>query len=326
MRKLHFFKILKLIFFFPFFLTLLNAPSTLFEIFPFIFLISSQFFFLELINKNELEVLKTNGLDNFKVIKILFFTSFILGLILLIFYYNLSSKLKFLYFDLKNSHSNDNKYLAVVTENGLWIKDEINDKIYITNANTIEKKFLKDVSIYEFNADFNLLQAIESKQVDVSNEKWIIYDPVISKDNNNIKKIENIEIKTHFNLEKINSMFSNLSSLNIFDLKKLIQDYDTLGYSTNEATSHLHKLYSFPIFVTTMTILASIIMFNVKRNKPLIFHIIIGIFLSVLIYYLYYLFSVMGQNGKIPLLSSIWLPLLILTIINFIGLVRINEK
>jgi lipopolysaccharide export system permease protein len=75
-EEITFFQNSEVNFFFPFFLTLLNAPSTLFEIFPFIFLISSQFFFLELINKNELEVLKTNGLDNFKVIKILFFTSF----------------------------------------------------------------------------------------------------------------------------------------------------------------------------------------------------------------------------------------------------------
>ena len=36
----------------PYFLTLLNAPITLFEIFPFIFLISSQFFFYN-IYKNE---------------------------------------------------------------------------------------------------------------------------------------------------------------------------------------------------------------------------------------------------------------------------------
>tara|TARA_B100000780_G_scaffold92498_1_gene64111 strand:- start:278 stop:1357 length:1080 start_codon:yes stop_codon:yes gene_type:complete len=313
-------------FFLPFLLTVLNTPSTLFEIFPFIFLISSQFFFLELINKNELEVLKTNGLDNFKVIRILFFSSFILGLILVIFYYNFASKLKFLYFDLKNSHSNDNKYLAVVTENGLWFKDEIDDKIYIINANTIEKKFLKKVSIYEFDANFNLLQTFDSEKVDVSNKKWVIQSPIISINNLNSKVDEDIKIITHFDLKKINSMFDNLSSLNIIELNKLIQDYDNLGYSTNEADSHLHRLYSFPIFVSTMTILASIIMFNIKRNKPLIFHIIIGIFLSVLIYYLYYLFGIMGQNGKIPLLSSIWLPLLILTIINFIGLVRINEK
>ena len=94
-------------------MTLINSPSTLFEIFPFIFLISTQFFFLEIIDKNELEVLKINGLGNLKIIKILFFTSFFFGLILIAIYYNFSSKLKFIYLDLKNNHSNDNKYLAV---------------------------------------------------------------------------------------------------------------------------------------------------------------------------------------------------------------------
>ena len=65
--EISFFKDLDVNFFFPFLITILNAPSTLFEIFPFIFLIGSQFFFLELIQKNELEVLKINGLNNFKV-------------------------------------------------------------------------------------------------------------------------------------------------------------------------------------------------------------------------------------------------------------------
>ena len=36
-------------FFLPYILTLLNAPITLFEIFPFIFLISAQFYFYEII-------------------------------------------------------------------------------------------------------------------------------------------------------------------------------------------------------------------------------------------------------------------------------------
>ena len=92
-------------FFLPFLITALDAPSTLFEIFPFIFLISTQFFFIELIDKNELETLKIHGLNNLKIIKLLFLTSLMLGLILITFYYHFSSKLKFIYFDLKNSYS-----------------------------------------------------------------------------------------------------------------------------------------------------------------------------------------------------------------------------
>ena len=69
-EEISFFKDLDMKIIFPFFMTLLNAPATLFEIFPFVFLISGQFFFLDLINKNELDVFKIHSLDNLKIIKI----------------------------------------------------------------------------------------------------------------------------------------------------------------------------------------------------------------------------------------------------------------
>ena len=123
----------------PFLLTFLNSSSILFEIFPFIFLISSLLFFLNLINDNELEVFKVNGLSNLKIIKILFFTSMALGLFLIIFFYSFSSKLKFIYLDMKNNHTTDGKYLAMINENGIWIKDEINENVYIINAKLIKE-------------------------------------------------------------------------------------------------------------------------------------------------------------------------------------------
>ena len=325
-EEISFFKELKVNIFFPFITTALTTPSTLFEIFPFIFLISTQFLFLDLIDRGELEMFKVHGLDNFKIIKMLFLTSFITGILLVSLYYNFSSKLEFLYLELKNKYSNDNKYLAVVTENGLWIKDEIEQKIYITNAHKIEDHFLLGVSISHFDNNFDLIQIIDSPKVDISNLEWVIFKPTISIENKSLEFKQSIKIDTHFNKKKINSLFTNLSSLNIFELIKLNKDYKTLGYSTNEVVLHLNRLFSFPLFISLMSIFASIIMFNIKRNKPKIFHIILGIFLSVLIYYFYYLFNLMGENGKIPLFASVWLPLLIITFFIFIGLVRINEK
>ena len=58
--------------FYPYFLTLINSPITLFEIFPFIILLTTQFLFYDLNNKDELKLLKTNGLSNTNIIKILF--------------------------------------------------------------------------------------------------------------------------------------------------------------------------------------------------------------------------------------------------------------
>ena len=138
--------------------------------------------------------------------------------------------------------------------------------------------------------------------------------------------METYNLLTHFNKDKINSLFRNLSSLNISQLLKLSDDYKALGYSTIEVKSHLSKLTSFPFYVSIMAVLSSVIMLNIKRNKPIIVHIILGIFLSVTIYYFYFLFSLFGLNAKVPLLLSIWLPLLMLSFLISIGLVRLNEK
>ena len=116
---------------FPLFLTLLNSPSIVYETFPFIFFISTQFLFVRLLDKEELDIFKKVSLSNFKIITILSSFALIVSIFILIIFYNLSSNLKFAYLDLKNKYSKDNKYLAVVTENGLWIKDEINYSIEI---------------------------------------------------------------------------------------------------------------------------------------------------------------------------------------------------
>ena len=324
--EISFFKNVDTNIFYPYLIALLNTPSALFEIFPFIFLIATQFFFIYLIQKGELEVLKVNGLNNFRIINILVLISFIAGILIITFYYTFSSKMKFMYLDLKNAHSDDNKYLAVITKNGLWIKDKINNYNYVVNASKIEDNFLKEVSIFKFNNQFELVETILSSQIDVSKKNWVIKRPMISKENQNINLMEDINILTHFDTKKINSLFRNLTSLNIIQLVNQRKDLKTLSHSTKEIELHLYKLFSFPLFLSIMTAFSSIVMLNIKKNKTVIYHIILGIFLSVLIYYLYYLFNLLGQNEKIPLLLSTFFPLFILSIIILIGLVKINEK
>jgi len=44
------------------------------------------------------------------------------------------------------------------------------------------------------------------------------------------------------------------------------------------------------------------------------------------IYYINNFFNVMGSTEKLPLLVSIWTPIIFLTVINLIMLLNINEK
>ena len=324
--EISFFKNLDVNFLLPLYLTFSSAPSTLFEIFPFVFLISSVLFFLDLINNNELEIFKVNSLQNIKIIMLLFFTSMIVGLFLITFYYSFSSKLKFIYLDLKNEYTADGKYLAMINENGIWIKDEIDESIYIINAQRIDEGLLKDVFISQFNLKFELTNTIISSSVDITKNEWLIFDPITTNDFRNLIENNTLRLDTHFNLKKINQMFNDLSSLNIFELNKLSKDYKELGSSTSEISSHLGKIYSYPIYLSLMTVFSCVIMLNIKKNKPMIFYLILSIFLSVVIYYFNVVFNLLGETDKIPIYASTWMPLFLILAFISIGLIRINEK
>ena len=325
LEQLEFFKDIDLNFFYLIFLSFLNTLFIIFEILPFIFLLSTQVFFIYLIDKKELEIFKYTGLDNLKIIKIISLYTFIVSLIFVIIFYNFSAVLKNSYLLIKNNYTDDNKYLAVITENGLWIKDEIDNNINIVNANKVNDEFLLDVSIMQFNKNFEIINIIQSDKVDISSYKWRIFEPLILKDNQESFLNEMI-LQSNFDLKRINSLFSNLSSLTVIELFTLRKSYKGLNYSIIDIDSHLYKIISYPIYLTLITIFAAVIMFNIGYQKNTFFKITLGIFLSVIIYYVNYFLNILGTNEKIPLILSIFMPLIILSIINFISIIRLNEK
>ena len=214
----------------------------------------------------------------------------------------------------------------MVTNSGLWIKDEINDTVIITKAQYIKDSILTDAIINEFSKNFELIRTIQAKNIEIKTNEWVIRDPLITKENISTNNQKVVTLNTNFNYDKINQLFSNISTLNIFELFDLKNDYEDLGYSSNEIYIHLLKLFSMPVFYGVLTILSSIIMFNFKKDKSLLFHIILGILMSVVIYYMNFMFNSLGNNGKIPIYLSIFFPILIITLISIIGMVRINEK
>ena len=325
-EEIKFFDDLNLSFLYPVIFTLLNLPTILFEISPFIFLITTQMFFLELYNRDEIIIFKQYGVRNLDIIKFISLISLIVGILLVLGFYTLSSNLKNNYLIFKNKFTDDNKYLAVINESGLWIKDEVNDYVNIVHAKSIEKNFLKDVSINQMDKDHSLVQSIFAEEIDIMNNTWKIENAKIF--NVNGTKIDNREItfKTNFNLEKINNLFSNLSSLNLIQLFEQYNDYKSLGYSTLDIESHIHKITSLPIYLVIMILLGSILMFNTSYNKSKVANLVIGILLSVFIYYINYFFNLMGINERIPVILSVWFPFIILILLSGIGLVKINEK
>tara|TARA_B100000902_G_scaffold130708_1_gene129626 strand:+ start:238 stop:1311 length:1074 start_codon:yes stop_codon:yes gene_type:complete len=310
---------------FTLFLSLLNSPALIFEMFPFILLITIQLLFIKLFENKELDIFKYTGLKNTKILIITSVLSLITGLFIVSIFYNLSSNFKNLYLELKSNYADDGKYLAVVTNNGLWIKDKVNGKIIITNSSSVNEKFLVNNFITEFDQNFNIIRNIKSDKIDISNKNWEILNARIYNQNNYVEK-KSIKLETNFDLKTIQTLYSNLSALNLFELYKLRINYQNLNYSIIDIDLHLLKLATTPLYLLLISVFAAIIMFRIKQIKSSTFKISIGLFFSVIIYYLNNFTFVLGSTEKISISQSIFFPIFILTVINLSIITKINEK
>ena len=312
--------------FYVIYLSILNAPSLIFEILPFIFFITIIFFYLELSENNEIEILNTNGISNLQIIYLITLVTILSGVFLLLFYYTLSSSFKSQYLDIKNRFSNSNEYLAVVNDDGLWIKEEIDNKMYIIHAEKLKKNELKYLTINEASKYYDSKNTILAESADIISKNWKLKDVSILNENGNSKKLKSLVYNSTFDGEIISNLFSNLNALNIYELHKLSNSYSNIGYSNTDIKIHLNKIYSMPVFYILMTILGFVIVNKLKHFKSKFFLIVLGIFISVIIYYLNYFSSLLGNNGVLPIYLAVWVPLLILFLICNIGLLKINEN
>ena len=325
LTELEFFRDIEVGIFFTIYLSLINSPSMIFEIFPFILLITTQLFYIKLFNNDEIKIFKYSGLKNSKILTIISLFTLLIGLGTISIFYNASSNLKNFYLELKSNYTEDGKYLAVINKNGLWIRDKIDNKILIVNSSKIDENLLVDNFITEFDANYEVIRNIKSEKIDIKNNEWIIYDPKIYIKNNK-QENDKLIIYSNFNYKRINSLFSNLSSLSFLKLIELRNNYKLLNYSTIDIDVQIQKIISYPLYLVIMTILSSIIMLNSKKYKSNTLKISIGLFLCVIIYYFNNLFNVLGTTEKINHLLSVWIPLIFLSSISILATIKINEK
>ena len=116
----------------------------------------------------------------------------------------------------------------------------------IINADKIENEFLVNASLTKFDDNFKMEQNIIAEKINIQNKEWVLYNVIVTELENLSQEYKEITLKSNFDLEKINNLFSDLSSLSYFELLKLQQDYKAIGYSTDEIEIQKHRFYSLP--------------------------------------------------------------------------------
>ena len=97
------------------------------------------------------------------------------------------------------------------------------------------------------------------------------------------------------------------------------------GYEKTTISEKINSFFALPFFLTLMTVLAAIFTMN-NKNSNNINYFMIAVLTCAIIYYMKDLSVALGKSDRISPEISVWIPIIIIGLINSIGLLQINEK
>ena len=328
-EEIEFFKKIKVSVFLPLMLTTVFVPSTILNLLPFIIFISSMLYLVKIKKNRDFLTLKINGFSSIKIFFIFASTSFLLGWLVLMIVNPLTSSMLKFYEKTKSQYARDIEHLISFNKNGLWIKENLGNEERIITAEKPDGTNLIDVKIFQFDKNFLLKKQIMSKKAHIKEFKWVLTDAIIFEPNNSIferKSFKQYNITSNYNYDKITNLFNNYNTLSFVDLVFSYNELIEKGYNKNFLNQSLHSMLVFPFFLFLMTGIASILTMNTLKRSENFKYIIVGLITCALVYYLKDLSLALGKTGRLPMILSIWSPIIVLSLFTFIGILQINEK
>ena len=327
-EEINFFKDFNVAIITPIILSLLFVPSLLNYFFPFVILLSGIWFFLKIKKTDELTSMNVSGMSNLSVIIIPSILSIILGIFFVTALNPITSLLVKKYETVKGNYEKEQDYLATVTVNGIWIKERGLKANYMIRASHLEKENLMGVTIYEFDKDNNFTRRIEADSANITSLKWVLKNiTVINSDG--IMLTEPIKDPFYFSMydiKKIKSLYSNLDTISFWDLEHEINLLKQRGYSTREMQVKLHRSLAFPFFLLSMVLLSSVFTLGTTFKENNWTYVFLTIISSVLIFFFNDFSAALGKTDKLPIELSVWMPIAIIFIFSFVGIIHANQK
>ncbi len=312
----------------PIKLSLLVIPSIIINLLPFILFISSMVVFIKLKDNRDIIALKTFGFSNVNFLILFSISSIFISIVILFVLNPLTSATVKYYEDIKGRYDLDKSHLASINSNGIWIREIIGNNVNIIKSQSLEGNRLINVSIYKFDENYVLYSRLEASEARISENPWILQNgrKINFTEEKKIEEFLTFKFESTFNVEKLNSIYSNLDTVSFFNLLANMDHLVGKGYNPVLLTEKKHFYLSLPFFLILMVCLASMFTLNTNKRKQNTYYILLSILLCVIIFYFKNFSAALGTTEKIPIILSVWSPVIILSLFCSIGVMQINDK
>ena len=88
----------------------------------------------------------------------------------------------------------------------------------------------------------------------------------------------------------------------------------------------LHRSLAFPFFLLSMVLLSSVFTLGTTFKENNWTYVFLTITASVVIFFFNDFSAALGKTDKLPIELSVWMPIAIIFIFSFVGIIHANQK
>ena len=298
-------------------LTALNFPSLIFFTLPIITFFSSIVSYLILIEYSEKIIIGSIGISNIRLSA----PSIILFLTIGIFFIFVANPLLAIfeekYSELEYKYIDRVDKFAAITKNGLWLKQENEEKNFssVLYAKTIKNqgKNLIEFMVLEYDEQGAFQGRLDGQSAELNDGFWLMSDTQISPKYGKSYYKKNLKYQTNIKLEDITDSLSSPSSIPIWRLATFINFLESLGYSAIDFKMHFYNLIFLPLYLASLGLLASSLVVNLKQNDKYALTLTYSFILIFVIYFLSNLLDALGSTGQLhPIITKSTVPIIVI--------------
>jgi len=309
------------------YLSFLKYPSILNEIIPFVTIISISFLIRNLVNNNELISMRNLGYSIFDIFQPIAIAVFFMGLFFLFFLNPLSVFMENK-FDTKLDNKESSLYSIKVSDNEMWIKNEIDQFnssfINIKNIN-LKNMNAKNIKILLINKNSNIFIIAENGKIE--NNMFLLnsvkyYDFRYEK----YKSLEKFNLSINFSKDNI---LKSISKYKLVPFYNYINHSRTLSkfnlYSAEIGLFYLSEILK-PIFVVILALVMVGFTAKFQRNENFFKVLFIAISVGLIIFLLKELVSKLTISLSLNIFISSIIIFIIPFFIGIFQIIRIENE
>lgn len=296
-------------------LTLLNAPTGMYQILPLVAILSAIALFLGLARSSELVVTRAVGRSALRSLVAPVVAMALLGVLFVAVMNPIVAATQRAYEAAIGNLRGEESVLSV-SDDGLWLRQGGPEGQTVIEASraSLDGTLLFDVSFMTFAPDSGPVARIDAASARLEPDGWHLSDtkswpisPAVNAEASAVTRAE-LVLPSNLTADRIRDSFGAPSSIPIWDLPRFIEQLERAGFSARRHAIWFQTQLALPLYLVSMVMLGAAFTMRPQRQGRTGQMVLAAILLGFALFFVRNTAIILAENGQVPVLLAAWAP------------------